>query len=90
MAADHYGEVFAEGDEVKSYWREKAAPIIRRVIAENAGQPMQAVRKALHNAYPFGPRQYHPYKIWLDECQKQLGTKKKKSAPADPSQMRML
>jgi hypothetical protein len=25
------------------------------------------IRKALTDSYPFGPRQYHPYKVWLDE-----------------------
>jgi hypothetical protein len=62
---------------MQSYWRERAAPIIAKVIAENKGKDLKEIRKALFHAYPFGKRQYHPYKIWLDECAKQLGTKKK-------------
>jgi hypothetical protein len=84
---------------MKSSWRSYAAPIIAKVIAENKGKDLKVIRKALHNAYPFGEREYHPYKIWLDECAKQLGTKKrthwhlgrkKKVEPPDPNQMNLL
>lgn len=44
----------------KSYWRDQAAPIIERVLKEMAGKPEKEIRKALHDAYPFGPREYHP------------------------------
>lgn len=82
----------------KSSWRDYARPIISRVIAENKGKPIKEIRAALSAAYPFGERQYHPYRIWLDECAVQLGTKKQKPkngsaeqiAAADPNQMRML
>lgn len=40
-------------------------------IKETAGQDDKLVRKALREAYPFGPRENHPYKIWLDEIKKQ-------------------
>ena len=84
---------------MKSYWREKAAPVIARVIAENKDKSLKEIRKALYYAYPFGQREYHPYKIWLDECAKQLGTKKqthwhlgrkKVITPKDPNQMELL
>jgi hypothetical protein len=84
---------------MKSYWRERAAPIIAKVIEETKGKDPKEVRKALFHAYPFGERQYHPYKIWLDECARQLGTKKKthwhlgrkkKIVPPDPNQMNLL
>lgn len=54
-----------------SPWRNRARPIIARVIAEH-GHDERALRKALHAAYPFGPRENHPYKIWLDEIKRQL------------------
>ena len=57
-------------------WRDKAAPIIREVIKTVGKSDMKALRKALRDAYPFGPRQYHPYKIWCDEVNRQLGLKK--------------
>lgn len=58
-----------------SKWRAHAAPIIARVLRETSGQSADARRKALHDAYPFGPRQHHPYKIWLDEIKRQTGRK---------------
>ena len=60
----------------KSSWREYAKPIIAKTIAENKGKPEKEVRAALSKVYPFGERERHPYKIWLDEIAVQLGTKK--------------
>jgi hypothetical protein len=59
-----------------SYWRRKAAPIIARVLADTAGQPERQVRGALLAAYPFGPREHHPYRIWLDEIRVQTGRRR--------------
>jgi len=59
----------------ESSWRDIAAPIIRQVLA--LGLETKAQRKALHAAYPFGERKYHPYKIWLDEISRQTGRKPK-------------
>lgn len=58
-------------------WREYSIPIIQRVLVETFGQPEAEVRKALHDAYPFGERAHHPYKIWCDEVNIQLGKKQK-------------
>ena len=81
---------------MKSYWREKARKVINKVMIETKGQDEKTVRKALSDAYPFGPRQYHPYKIWLDEIAVQMGTKKqknifgkKKAKPINPNQLTM-
>lgn len=57
-------------------WRDIARPIIERVILENPTASEKELRKLLHDAYPFGVRQYHPYKIWLDEIRVQTGKKK--------------
>ena len=37
---------------------------------------MKSLRKALREAYPFGEREYWPYKVWCDEIRSQLGLKK--------------
>lgn len=58
----------------ESHWRDSAAPIISRVLLETEGQPEKEIRKALRDAYPFGERRYHPYKIWLSEIQRQRFT----------------
>lgn len=39
-----------------SRWRNKAAPIIARVLAETKGQDEGVIAKALYDAYPFGER----------------------------------
>ena len=57
-------------------WRDSAKPIIAEVIKENAGKTEKEIRAALRDAYPYGVRAYHPYKIWLDEIKVQLGKKK--------------
>ena len=59
-----------------SCWRRIAAPIIARVLAENAGKHEPEVRAALRSVYPFGPREHHPYRIWLDEIRVQTGRRK--------------
>jgi hypothetical protein len=77
----------------QSYWRGVARPIIAEVLKTNKGKPEKEIRKALHDAYPFGERKYHPYKIWLNEINLQLGKaklwtpgRKKKVTPMDPNQ----
>lgn len=57
-------------------WRDYARPIIQKVLKENQGQDEKSIRKALKEAYPFGERKYHPYKIWLDEIKVQRGKRK--------------
>jgi len=54
-------------------WRDYARPIIARVIADTGRDDEKALRKALRDAYPFGERRYHPYKIWCSEVKRQLG-----------------
>jgi hypothetical protein len=55
-----------------SSWRNCAHKVIAEVIAEVGTGDKKALRKALKDAYPFGLRKYHPYKIWCDEIQKQV------------------
>lgn len=56
-------------------WRDRAKPIIAKVLADNPGASEKELRKKLLAVYPFGPRAYHPYKIWCDEINYQLGKK---------------
>lgn len=56
-------------------WRDKARPIIAAIIEQYGTANEAALRAALLEAYPFGERKYHPYKIWCDEIRVQLGTK---------------
>lgn len=56
---------------MRKSWRDIARPIIHRVLEETRGQDEKNVREALRNAYPFGQRSLHPYKIWLSEIKVQ-------------------
>lgn len=69
---------------MRKTWRDHFRPIIAQVIEAHAGQPVRSVRTALRKAFPAGPRQYHPYKVWLDECRIQLGlrSRERKAKPA--------
>lgn len=69
-------------------WRQGAAPIIHKVLTENAGKTEKEIRKALRDAYPYGPRKMHPYKIWCDEVNKQLKTNRSKN-PAAANQLKI-
>ena len=73
-------------------WRDKARPIIARVLRETRGQDEGAIRKALRDAYPFGPREHWPYKVWLDEIKRQRGLKPQRPKavePPDPRQQEL-
>lgn len=54
-----------------------AAPVIHRVLEETKGKEEKEIKKALREAYPFGARENHPYKIWCDEINRQRGKKKR-------------
>jgi hypothetical protein len=56
----------------ESKWRTHARPVIQRVLKETEGKPEDEIRRAIRDAYPFGERRHHPYKIWLDEVARQL------------------
>jgi hypothetical protein len=57
-------------------WRDYARSVIRDVIKDNEGKSESEIKRALREAYPFGARKYHPYKIWLDEIKVQTGKRK--------------
>lgn len=69
-----------------STWRERLAPIIAQTLD---GLPADASladkRKALRAAYPKGlGRSYWPYRVWLDECRRQLRIPKRQRDDGQP------
>lgn len=62
----------------KSHWRERSKAVIAEVLQQQQGKTDKEIRAALRDAYPFGQRAMHPYKIWCDEVKVQLGLKKRK------------
>ena len=71
-------------------WREHCRPIIAKVIADNKDKSEKEIRKELRNAYPYGERARHPYKIWCDEIKLQRGLKKKTVYFINPNQTNLL
>lgn len=65
-------------------WRDAARPIIAAVLADTIGQSEQQIRKALRDAYPWLPRENHPYKTWCDEVRRQRGLKPKLGRSIEP------
>lgn len=61
---------------MKSQWRVHARKVISKVLEENRDVDAKTLRAKLRDAYPFGAREHHPYKIWLDEIKVQ--TKRKR------------
>lgn len=55
-----------------SRWRERCAPIIRRVLLETRAFPWADRKRALRQAYPWGPRAAWPYKVWCSEVRRQI------------------
>ena len=45
--------------------RERCNQIIAQVAAANPSLPEKELRKKISEAYPFGLREYSPYKTWL-------------------------
>lgn len=59
----------------RSKWRKGCTPIIKQVLIDTKGLSEKEINKALCDAYPFGKKQYYPYRIWRDEIKIQLGLK---------------
>lgn len=67
-------------------WRAISAPIIAEIVRRVGREDVRALRKALREAYPFGPRQHWPYKVWCDEVRAQLGLKSHAAAKVSANQ----
>jgi hypothetical protein len=65
-------------------WSRKLAPIVQRVVEENAGKPRKEVRAALRQAWDdagMGPRKYFPYKVWCRLVREALGHRERVAGP---------
>lgn len=63
-------------------WSDAAREVIGQVHASLPPEATYAERKkALYEAYPFGPRQYFPYKAWCKEQRAYLARYKPQSDP---------
>lgn len=57
----------------QSKWRNIARRVIQQVISENPGCTGDDLRRLVSEAYPFGQRAMHPYKVWLSAVRDILG-----------------
>ena len=70
-------------------WRERAQRAIaevRRAHPEAAGPEL---KRFLRDAYPFGQRAYHPYRIWCEEVRRALGLPVAKTSRSRRAQMKL-
>ncbi len=56
-------------------WRQRFKPLIAEVLDQVRGRPEGEVKAALRDAFPAGPREHWPYRVWLDEIRAQRGLK---------------
>ncbi len=61
-------------------WRSYSNQVINQVIKDNPDADEKTLRKKISEAYPFGERAMHPYKIWLDAVKKALASKRELSS----------
>jgi len=55
----------SEGEGGVMGWSDEARGIVAKVLAAlPADTDVKAARRALRDAYPWGPREYWPYKAW--------------------------
>jgi len=59
----------------QSLWRTQANRVINQVFADHPDAALTELKKLLRDAYPFGERKHHPYKIWCDAQRKALNLK---------------
>ena len=60
----------------ESPWRRRSREVIEATLAAlPADATLADKRRALRDAYPFGPRQYTPYRMWCSEVRKALQSK---------------
>ena len=64
-----------------SFWRQRAREVIVKVMKDNPDVKGDELKKLLRSHYPFGPRENHPYKIWLKEVRLAAGGKTRTKPP---------
>lgn len=73
----------------QGYWRAEA----RRVIADAyaVGLARGLIGETLYDhvnaAYPFGPRAYHPYKMWCSEMQRRFNPERTTPEAVDAAKL---
>ena len=66
-----------------SRWRIAARQAINQCLIAEKPTTAAEFRKAVKPYYPFGEREYHPYKMWLSEVKKTAEEIEATPPPAD-------
>ena len=87
----------------EGYWTRRARLVIEATMRRlPSDAPVEHVRLALREAYPFGPREHYPYQIWLQLQNRALENhaagrplwwqpgRQRPAVEVDPNQARML
>lgn len=70
--------------------RQEAQSVIAQIQRANPQAKGETLRKLLSDAYPFGIKENHPYKIWLEEVNKVCGRSKRAKPVMTKEQMQMV
>jgi hypothetical protein len=58
-------------------YRRIAESVIRRILDDHPGEPIDSIRKKIRAAYPFGYPSPHPVRVWNEVVSRQLTEWKK-------------
>ena len=64
-------------------WSKTSRKIVSETLKGSEGLSTKEKRKLLFDAYPFGPREYWPYKAWCKAVRDALEIKPKKKITED-------
>ena len=66
----------------QSYWYTRAVAVLAEALADARKQGLSdaETRRLCDSRYPFGPREHHPYKMWLKARREVLGAELRPSA----------
>lgn len=68
-------------------WRDYTNRVIKEVFEKHNPETEEEAKKLLREAYPFGERAMHPYKIWLSAVKKALSQRYGKTKPGQQMQI---
>ena len=69
-------------------WGDRARDVIQEVINEHPEADERTLRRLVSEAYPFGQRDYYPYKAWLQAVEQLLGPSPQRIRAANDRRLR--
>ncbi len=72
LLAPKSGGGVPSANRTTSPWRLEARRVIAETVAKYPGHDAATLKSELSRVYPFGQREYTPYRIWLQEVKAAL------------------